>query len=77
MTAICFFILVGLSLTEVARYLNVETKTDMLVDISHTDDKLEINIDITFPRFPCEILSLDVQDVMGTHHMNIEGGIVK
>lgn len=66
-----------LSLTEVNRYLNVETKTDMLVDQSHVTDKLNINIDIVFERFPCEIISLDVQDVMGTHHVNVAGNLVK
>lgn len=35
-----------------------------------------INIDIEFPRFPCEIISLDLQDIMMSHHPNI-GSIKK
>lgn len=52
-------------------------KSDMLVDISHHDDRLNINVDIVFPRIPCDILSLDVQDVMGTHIVDISGSLFK
>jgi hypothetical protein len=45
---------------EVQNYMKIETKSDMLVDITHHDDRLNINIDIVFPRIPCDILSLDV-----------------
>jgi len=49
----------------------------MLVDISHHDDRLNINIDIEFPKMPCDVLSLDVQDVMGTHTVDIAGSLFK
>jgi hypothetical protein len=29
------------------------------------------------PKFPCDIVSLDAQDVMGTHHINVAGDLVK
>lgn len=45
---------------EVRNYLSVETKSDMLVDISHHDDRLNINLDIVFPKMPCDLISLDV-----------------
>lgn len=32
----------------------------MLVDITHHDDRLNINIDIEFPKMPCDLISLDV-----------------
>jgi hypothetical protein len=47
-------------MTEVGKYLTVETKSDMLVDISHRDDRLNINVDIVFPKLPCEVVTLDV-----------------
>jgi hypothetical protein len=64
-------------MTEVGKYLSVETKSDMLVDISHHDDRLNINVDIVFPKMPCDVLSLDVQDVMGTHIVDISGSLFK
>jgi hypothetical protein len=42
----------------------------------YTCPQYRINIDIEFPRFPCEILSLDLQDIMMSHHANI-GSIKK
>lgn len=36
-----------------------------------------MNIDIVLPRMPCSILSLDVQDIMGTHTVNVEGALIK
>lgn len=73
----CTVILAILCMTEVSRYLSVQTKSDMLVDISHHDDRLNINVDIVFPHMPCDVLSLDVQDVMGTHIVDISGSLFK
>ena len=39
--------------------------------------QFELNLDITFPKAPCSILSLDVVDVTGVHDVNIEGRLHK
>lgn len=36
-----------------------------------------INVDITLHKFPCSILSVDIQDVMGTHSVNVHGTLTK
>jgi hypothetical protein len=36
-----------------------------------------MNIDIVLPRMPCSILSLDIQDIMGSHVVNVEGSLYK
>jgi hypothetical protein len=70
-------ILLTLFTSEVYKYLSIDIKSNMLVDISHHDDRLNINIDIFFPKMPCQVLSLDVQDVMGTHIVDIAGSLYK
>lgn len=49
----------------------------MFVDTSHHDDRLNINVDIVFPKMPCEVLSLDIMDIMGTHIVDIAGSLYK
>ena len=49
----------------------------MLVDISHDDDRLHINVDIVFPKMPCDLITLSVQDVMGTNIADIYGSLHK
>ena len=49
----------------------------MFVDASHHDDRLNINIDIVFPKMPCEVLTLDIMDIMGTHIVDIGGSLYK
>ena len=34
-------------------------------------------MDIEFPYIPCYILSLDVQDVVGTHVIDLDGDLIK
>lgn len=77
MSLICTVVLVLLCISEVGTYFTVETKSDMLVDISHREDRLDINIDILFPKIPCDMLTLDVQDVMGTHIVDVSGSLFK
>jgi len=38
---------------------------------------MDLNINITFPAIPCDILSLDVEDITGVHIVNIEGRLHK
>lgn len=64
-------------MTEITRYFSVETRSDMLVDIAPRSDKLNVNIDIIFRKLPCEIISLDVQNVLGGHEVDIKGSLVK
>lgn len=34
-------------------------------------------MDIEFPNLPCNLLSLDAQDVVGTHTVNVGGDLYK
>ena len=34
-------------------------------------------MDIEFPRLPCNLVSLDAQDVVGTHTVNVGGELYK
>ena len=38
---------------------------------------MEIHLNITFPRIPCELLTLDVMDVSGEQQAGIMHGINK
>ena len=40
-------------------------------------EKMEISMNITFPRMPCELLTLDVMDVSGEIQMGVMHGINK
>ena len=75
MSLVCTVLLVLLGVMEVRDFLKERLTTDMLVDISHDDDRLTINLDIVFPRMPCEVLTLDVQDVMQMQINDIRGEV--
>jgi len=49
----------------------------MFIDESKTEEKLQINLDITLPAMPCELLSFDAQDVMGSHEVDAHGNLFK
>jgi hypothetical protein len=74
---ICTFVLVGLGIFEIQSYLVHESRADLIIDMSHRDDFVNINVDITFKRMPCDILSLDVQDILGTHKQDVMGDLKK
>jgi len=66
-----------LFITEFNEFLKVQTVSEMFIDINRGGEKLLVNVDLEFPRFPCDIISLDAQDVMGSHHVNVGGNLLK
>ena len=48
-----------------------------MIDVNSGEEKLHINLDITFPNCPCGPLSLDIVDVTGVHVVDIEGKLHK
>ena len=45
----------------------------MFVDINRGGEQIRVNMDLVFPRFPCDIVSVDVMDIMGSHTVNVGG----
>ena len=40
-------------------------------------EKMEIHLNVSFPRIPCELLSLDVMDVSGEQQTGVMHGVNK
>lgn len=48
----------------------------MLILVS-LGERMEIHLNISFPRVPCELLTLDVMDVSGEQQTGVKHGISK
>lgn len=72
-------IAVGLYLfiTEFLIFVHRRWESEMFIDESKTEEKLQINLDVTLPSMPCELLSFDAQDVMGSHEVDAHGNLYK
>jgi len=49
----------------------------MVIDAAEEDQFFTVNLDITFPRTPCSIISFDVVDVTGVKISNIRNFLKK
>jgi|TARA_B110000305_G_C19298719_1_gene568016 hypothetical protein len=74
---ICTFLLVGLTVYEVQAYLNIESQAELVIDMTHRDDFVNVNIDVVFPNIPCDIIALSQQDILGTHKTDVMGEDLK
>ena len=57
-------------------YRRVVVKPELVVDKGR-GEKMEIHMNITFPRMPCELLTLDVMDVSGEVQSGVMHGVKK
>ncbi|PYI03648.1 COPII-coated vesicle membrane protein Erv46 [Aspergillus sclerotiicarbonarius CBS 121057] len=57
-------------------YRRVVVLPELVVDSSR-GEKMEIHMNMTFPRLPCELLTLDVMDVSGEQQTGVVHGINK
>ena len=49
----------------------------MIVDYGREEHTLSMHFDIHFTQLPCELISLDIVDLMGRHESDIKGTILK
>ncbi|RMD40064.1 hypothetical protein DV735_g5052, partial [Chaetothyriales sp. CBS 134920] len=57
-------------------YRRVVVQPELVVDKGR-GEKMEIHLNITFPRIPCELLTLDVMDVSGEQQTGVQHGVNK
>ncbi|TIA87457.1 hypothetical protein E3P99_03160 [Wallemia hederae] len=76
LTIICAILISLLTFNEFRDYTSVELKPRIQVDQSRSD-KLQINFNITFPRVPCYLLSMDVMDVSGEQVRDLRHAIIR
>ena len=67
---ICVAAVVCLTGSELVSWLAVDIDTRLFVDVS-SEAPLMIHMNMTFPRLPCGVASLDKQDAMGLHVLDL------
>jgi len=76
LTLISAAIILSFTFMEFVDYRRVYTDTSLLVDRSR-GEKLTVRLNVTFPRVPCYLLSLDIMDISGETQRDISHNILK
>ncbi|TVY20251.1 Uncharacterized protein LARI1_G000753 [Lachnellula arida] len=75
-TIASLLIVLYLALGEWTEYRKVVVHPELIVDKGR-GEKMEIHLNITFPKIPCELLTLDVMDVSGEQQVGVMHGVSK
>lgn len=77
LTLICSFTIFILLINEYRDYRTLIMRPELVVDRDH-DKTLGLNLDITFPNMPCDLLSMDIMDLTGDVQADIlEGNFLR
>lgn len=75
-TIVSLLVIFWLTWGEWADYRRVTVRPELVVDKGR-GERMEIALNISFPRVPCELITLDVMDVSGELQMGVTHGINK
>ncbi|KAF8964362.1 Sec1-like protein [Flammula alnicola] len=76
LTIISAAIILSVTMIEFLDYRRVYIDTSIVVDKSR-GEKLTVNLNVTFPRVPCYLVSLDVMDISGELQRDISHNVLK
>ncbi|KAF5372295.1 hypothetical protein D9757_009617 [Collybiopsis confluens] len=76
LTILSAAIILSFTFIEYVDYRRVYTDTSLVVDKSR-GEKLTVRLNVTFPRVPCYLLSLDVMDISGETQRDISHNVLK
>lgn len=65
-------VLAFLTIMSIINFASPKIDSDLIIDQKHLAEKLKVFIDIEFPRYPCSFLSLDVENILKVHLVNVE-----
>jgi len=69
-------LMLSLFASELNFYLTKDVQPELFVDTSR-NEKMRINLDVTFPKMPCSLISIDVMDVSGEQQLDVEHNLYK
>ncbi|KAK0657614.1 endoplasmic reticulum vesicle transporter-domain-containing protein [Cercophora newfieldiana] len=75
-TIVSLIVVFFLSWGEWSDYRRVVVHPELIVDKGR-GERMEIHLNISFPRVPCELLTLDVMDVSGEQQHGVQHGVKK
>ncbi|KAH7269792.1 endoplasmic reticulum vesicle transporter-domain-containing protein [Fusarium redolens] len=75
-TIVSLLVVLFLSWGEWAEYRRIDIHPELIVDKGR-GERMEIHLNITFPKMPCELLTLDVMDVSGEQQHGVMHGVNK
>jgi len=76
LTLVSAAIILAFTTMEFMDYRKITIDTSIVVDKSR-GEKLTVNMNVTFPRVPCYLLSLDVMDISGELQRDVSHNILK
>ncbi|KAF8635885.1 hypothetical protein AX15_000066 [Amanita polypyramis BW_CC] len=76
LTILSAAIILAFTTMEFFDYRRVTVDTSITVDKSR-GEKITVNLNITFPRVPCYLLSLDIMDISGEQQRDVSHNILK
>jgi hypothetical protein len=78
LTLVSFVVITALFLSETYAYFSGPTVVEQLfVDSTRADMRVDINVDVTFPKLPCVFMSIDVMDVSDGYQSGIQDDVFK
>ncbi|GAA5902473.1 hypothetical protein JCM6882_002762 [Rhodosporidiobolus microsporus] len=76
LTLVSLTLILALTLYEFVDYRRVHMEPSIVVDRSR-GEKLVINLNISYPRVPCYLLSVDIMDISGEHQNDVNHDLSK
>ncbi|GAA5993626.1 hypothetical protein JCM11641_001033 [Rhodosporidiobolus odoratus] len=76
LTLISLSLILALTLYEFVDYRRVHMEPSIVVDKTR-GEKLVVNLNISFPRVPCYLLSIDIMDISGEHQNDVHHDLLK
>jgi hypothetical protein len=75
-TVVSTIAIILLAVYEWQSYSRIDVDQELFVDLTR-NQKLTINLNLTFSHIPCDLLSIDAMDVSGEHQNDVVKGVKK